>query len=120
MSHVTSPDLAHKCLKSKGWILESKSYDGQKLAWILFAIDLNSKVPMDAANVVCTIAYILEDTTTDLILDQIASSTSSKLADLLTAPADALSATKPFLEANSKDQATTTVKLHDVLQKQSD
>ena len=43
--------------------------------------------------------------------------TSNKISTLLFPAIKALSAAKPFFEANSKDQANTTLKLHELTKK---
>ena len=111
---VTNANDACKWLDSKGWILAGEPYDRTKLTRILLTAALLPKVPNEAIAAIHVVAFLIEENITDNLSIQLAAAVADKVNALLSDIKANLATAKTFLEANSIQQASTSIELKEV------
>jgi hypothetical protein len=111
---ITDAAGARWWLDSKGWVLAGEEYDRPKMVSVLLMASLLPRVPLEAANAIRAVAYIIEcdiiDKTADLLANTVATKVKTDLHDLVSG----LTASKTFLEASATQQANTILELKEI------
>lgn len=108
---VTNGSDARKWLNTKGWIIDGEQFDRSKIVNILLTVSLLPRIPPEAINAIRAVAFILDDDIIDNLSSSLAAAVAEKVNAGLTEITKNLERSASFLEANSVQQAATTLDL---------